>query len=77
MVQGRIQFDAKDVPVDVGGVTVDPGDVVVADGDGVIIVPRRAAAEVARLARGVLDTDKTQRRRLYDDLGMTHDETVS
>lgn len=77
MVQGRIQFEAKDVPVDVGGVTVHPGDVVVADGDGVIVVPHRAAAEVAHLARGVLDTDKTQRRRLYDDLGMAHDETVS
>ncbi|MDK1032359.1 MAG: RraA family protein, partial [Planctomycetia bacterium] len=36
MVQVRIKFDNKDVPVSVGGVTVHPGDVVVADGDGVI-----------------------------------------
>lgn len=77
MVQGRIQFDAKDVPVAVGGVTVHPGDVVVADGDGVIVVPRHVAADVARQARPVLDSDKAQRRRLYDDLGREHDETVS
>ena len=77
MVQGRVQFHAKDVPVVVGGVVVHPGDVVVADGDGVIVVPRKAARQVAELARGVLDDDKAGRRRLYQALGMPLDDTVS
>lgn len=37
-----------DVPVSCGGVVVEPGDVVVGDSDGVVVVPRRHAAEVAR-----------------------------
>lgn len=76
MVQARLQFDAKDVPVAVGGVTVNPGDVVVADGDGVIVVPREIAREVAGHARRELTGDKAGRRRLYIDLGMDLDDTV-
>jgi len=76
MVQGRVQFDAKDVPVSVGGVLVHPGDVVVADGDGVIVVPRGIAAEVARYARRELEGDKAGRRKLYEALGRELDDTV-
>jgi regulator of RNase E activity RraA len=76
MDQGRIQFDAKDVPVAVGGVVVYPGDVVVADGDGVIVVPRKIAREVAKYARRELAHDKADRRKLYEELGMPLDETV-
>ncbi len=76
MVQGRLQFDAMDIPVSVGGVLVSPGDVVVADGDGVIVVPRAKAADVARYAKRELDNDKTSRRKLYESLGIELDETV-
>ena len=76
MVQGRLRFDAMDVPVAVNGVVVHPGDVVVADGDGVIVVPRAKAFEVARWATGELEKDKAARRRLYEELGMEFDETV-
>jgi regulator of RNase E activity RraA len=76
MVQGRLQFDGQQIPVAVGGVTVCPGDVVVADGDGVIVVPREAAAEVARYARRELEQDKVGRRKLYEALGRELDETV-
>jgi len=76
MVQGRLRFDAKDIPVRVGGVTVHPGDVVVADGDGVIVVPRKMAADVAKYARVQLVADKAGRRKHYEALGMELDETV-
>ncbi|MBM4018383.1 MAG: RraA family protein [Planctomycetes bacterium] len=76
MVQGRLRFDAKDVPVSVGGVLVHPGDVVVADGDGVIVVPRSAALEVARHAAAEHKRDKAGRRKLYEQLGRELDETV-
>ncbi len=76
MVQGRVQYEAHDIPVVVGGVRVEPGDVVVADGDGVIVVPRAIAQEVAHHARRELDQDKVGRRRLYEALGRPLDDTV-
>jgi 4-hydroxy-4-methyl-2-oxoglutarate aldolase len=77
MVQGRLRFDAHDIPVAVGGVTIHPGDVVIADGDGVIVVPRRIAFEVADHAHRELKQDKLSRRQLYDALGMDLDDTVT
>ena len=76
MVQGRLQFDNHDLPVVVGGVTVQPGDVVVADGDGVIVVPRKAAFDVAKYAQRELASDKVSRRKLYEDLGLPLDDSV-
>jgi len=76
MVQGRLQFDAKDIPVNVGGVVVNPGDVIVADGDGVIVVPRDKAFDVAEWAMGELKSDKAARRKLYEDMGRELDDTV-
>jgi len=76
MVQGRLQFEAQDIPVAVNGVLVHPGDVVVADGDGVIVVPRQIAPDVAKYARQELDKDKVTRRGLYEKMGMELDHTV-
>ena len=76
MVQGRLQFDARDIPVNVGGVLVKPGDMVVADGDGVIVVPRASARDVAHYAHRELSSDKAARRSLYETLGMELDDTV-
>jgi 4-hydroxy-4-methyl-2-oxoglutarate aldolase len=77
MVQGRLQFDACDVPVVVNGVLVHPGDVVVADGDGVIVVPQEIGFDVAGYARQELENDKVGRRRIYEALGMELDHTVT
>ena len=76
MVQGRLQFDAYDIPVEVGGVLVHPGDVVVADGDGVIVVPQDIAEDVATYAHQELGNDKVSRRQKYEELGLELDETV-
>jgi 4-hydroxy-4-methyl-2-oxoglutarate aldolase len=76
MVQARMMYDAKNVPVCVGGVTVKTGDVVVADGDGVVVVPRAMARQVANYALQELKKDKVGRRKLYEALGMKLDETV-
>jgi regulator of RNase E activity RraA len=76
MVQGRLQFDAFDIPVQVGGVLVHPGDMVVADGDGVIVVPQDIARDVAKYAHQELRSDKASRRKKYDELGLEPDETV-
>ncbi len=77
MVQGRIEFDAAQVPVNIGGVLVRPGDIVVADGDGVIVVPVEHAEIVAKFARQEFENDKVGRRKLYERLGWPLDETVN
>jgi 4-hydroxy-4-methyl-2-oxoglutarate aldolase len=76
MVQGRLQYDAHEIPVQVGGVTVHPGDIVVADGDGVIVAPLDKAADVAKYARRELENDKIGRRKLYEALGLELDDSV-
>jgi len=73
---GRNELESVNRPVSIGGVLVCPGDVVVADGDGVVVVPRKVAAEVAGYAREVLAGDKAARRRLYEKMGIPLDKTV-
>ena len=77
MDQARIQFDAKDIPIAIGGVTIYPGDIVVADGDGVIVVPRKVAFEVAKWAGLILNKDKDERKESYQKLQWQFDETVT
>jgi regulator of RNase E activity RraA len=76
MDQARIRYIDKDIPIAIGGVAVYPGDVVAADGDGVIVVPRKAAKDVAKYAWQEASADKKSRKQLYIDLGMKLDETV-
>ena len=73
---GRNELESINRPVEIGGVLVLPGDVVVGDGDGVVVVPRAVAEKVAVYARGILDSDKDGRLRLYESLGMPLDQTV-
>ena len=77
MVQCKIQFDQKDVPIAIGGNIISPGDVIVADGDGVIVVPRKAARDVAKFASRILDSDRNDRRDLYKVLNRELDDTVN
>jgi len=76
MVQCKIQFDQKDVPIAIGGTTIFPGDVIVADGDGVIVVPRAVARDVAKYAHKILAADKVERRNSYEKLNWEPDHTM-
>ena len=59
------------VPVVCAGAAVQPGDVIVADADGVVVVPRLAAAEVARLASDRFAKESKTRERLKNgELGL-------
>ena len=52
------------VPVVCAGATIQPGDVIVADVDGVVVVPRDAAPEVARLGNERVAKEEKSRERL-------------
>ena len=73
---GRNEVESVQKPVVIGGVLIRPGDVIVADGDGVIVVPRDQAVPVAKAGHEVLSVDKSQRKKLYQELGIPLDFTV-
>ncbi|UCG49442.1 MAG: hypothetical protein JSU94_06595 [Phycisphaerales bacterium] len=73
---GRIGPVSDNQPITCAGVRVVPGDVIVADDDGVMVVPQRIAAEVARRAKLIQDKDRPGRRKSYEKLGLPPDETV-
>jgi 4-hydroxy-4-methyl-2-oxoglutarate aldolase len=55
---------AVNVPVVCAGVYVEPGDVVVADDDGVVVVPRKLAADTAQKAQERMDNEDDKRKQL-------------
>ncbi len=64
--QGTVKATAGsvNVPVVCAGAIVRPGDVVVGDADGVVIVPRLAAADAARLGTERVAKERKSRERL-------------
>ena len=71
--QGTVKATAGsvNVPVVAAGTTVNPGDVVVADADGVVVVPRAAAADIARLGNDRIAKEEKARERLRNgELGL-------
>ena len=76
IIPGRIEVAEVQSKVGCGGAQVRPGDMVGCDDDGVVVVPLEIAAEVAVHARAILLADMRARRKLYERLGMTMDETV-
>jgi 4-hydroxy-4-methyl-2-oxoglutarate aldolase len=59
------------VPVVCAGALVNPGDVIVGDADGVVVVPRAAAADVARLGNERVAKEQQSRERLRSgELGL-------
>ena len=64
--QGTVKATAGsvNVPVVCAGAAIAPGDVIVADVDGVVVVPRQAAVDVARLADERVGKEEKSRARL-------------
>jgi len=52
------------VPIVCAGALVRPGDVIVADADGVVVVPRQATADIARLGMERVAKEQKTRERL-------------
>lgn len=64
--QGTVKATAGsvNVPVVCAGAAIAPGDVIVGDIDGVVVVPRQAATEVARLGNERVAKEEQSRERL-------------
>jgi 4-hydroxy-4-methyl-2-oxoglutarate aldolase len=64
--QGTVKATAGsvNVPVVCAGAAIAPGDVIVGDVDGVVVVPRQAAADVARLGNERVAKEEKSRERL-------------
>ena len=52
--RGRIQQEAWNVMVQIGGVQVQPGDWVIADGSGVVVIPQANIEEVLSAAEDIV-----------------------
>ncbi len=60
----KATLGAVNIPVVCAGVNVEPGDAVVADDDGVVVVPRKYAAETAAKAQKRFDDEDAKRKKL-------------
>jgi 4-hydroxy-4-methyl-2-oxoglutarate aldolase len=71
--QGTVKASPGSVNIEIvcAGALVRPGDCVIGDQDGVVIVPRQAAAEVARLGAERIEKEQRSRARLQaGELGL-------
>src|SRR5881296_495820 len=71
--QGTVKSAAGsiNVPIVCAGAAVQPGDVIVADADGVVVVPRQAAAGIAKLGNERVAKEQKSRERLRNgELGL-------
>jgi 4-hydroxy-4-methyl-2-oxoglutarate aldolase len=67
----KATLGSVNIPVVCAGVNVEPGDIVVADDDGVVVVPKRLAAEVAQKAKTRTQDEEGKRKRLASgELGL-------
>jgi len=62
--KGRAEMMAMDEPIEVAGARVEPGDFIFGDADGVVVVPKRMAPEVVRLALAKIEAEDTTREEL-------------
>lgn len=62
----RVQVEATQVPVNIGGVRVAPGDLVRGDADGVVVIPRELEDEVLAFAEQIQHAEDAIRQAVRD-----------
>lgn len=68
----RVQLDALEVPIAIGGARVEPGDLLLGDADGVVALPRDREEEVLEIAASIDEAEVRIREAVED--GMRLDE---
>jgi 4-hydroxy-4-methyl-2-oxoglutarate aldolase len=58
----RVQLEATNVPVTIGGARVAPGDIVVGDSDGAVVIPHEHEDAVLAAATEIFETEAAIRR---------------
>lgn len=66
----RVQVEATQVPVNIGGVRVAPGDLVRGDADGVVVIPRELEDEVLALAEKIQAAEDAIRQSVRSGMGL-------
>jgi regulator of RNase E activity RraA len=57
----RVQVEATQIPVNIGGARVAPGDIVRGDADGVVVIPREHEEQVLTVAEGIHNAEEAIR----------------
>lgn len=68
----RVQLDALNVTVSIGGARVSPGDLLLGDADGVVVVPKGKEGEVLAHAKAIEEAESRIREAV--ETGMRLDE---
>ena len=66
----RVQVEATQVPVNIGGVRVAPGDLVRGDADGVVVIPRELEDEVLAFAEQIQQAEDAIRQAVRDGMSL-------
>ncbi len=66
----RVQVEATQVPVNIGGVRVAPGDLVRGDADGVVVIPRDLEDEVLTSAEQIQEAENAIRQAVRDGMSL-------
>ncbi len=64
--RGRVQFDAKQVPVSLGEVRVEPGDLLAGDADGLVVIPSARVEEVLAVCEEIEQTEDRIREEIQN-----------
>lgn len=65
---GRFKTLSSNVPVKIGDVEINPGDILVGDVDGIVVIPRKHAEKVLKMAREI-DEREAEQARLITECG--------
>lgn len=66
----RVQVEATQVPVNIGGVRVAPGDLVRGDADGVVVIPRDVEDEVLTCAEQIQAAEDAIRQSVRNGMSL-------
>lgn len=62
----RVQVEATQVPVNIGGARIAPGDLLRGDADGVLVIPKEHEEDVLKAAEGIQEAEDAIRKAVRE-----------